>query len=323
MDPSEPTSFNHRALKLSTGHTYHFVDQLPADYESATTTNLVLIHGFPDFWYGWRYQIKPLVDRGYRVIVPDMLGYGGTDKPVDPVEYSYSKLSNDLVALLDALDIPKAVFIGHDWGSLTAQRVVLFHPDRVLALAILAVAYWPPSRVYVPLEEFVKQEPSWGYMLYFASDQSTKDIDSNPRRFFDTVYRTPGSQDTSIVKGGGMQAAITGEASKEGREHLFNEQVMAYYLENFKSMHGPLNYYRTTKYRYEEEKDLPVSPPPDLPVLFIGGSKDPTSLPSLVDHAKSYVPQLESEMFDDSHWLMIGESKDAVTERIATWLEQI
>ena len=66
-----------------------------------------------------------------------------------------------------------------------------------------------------------------------------------------------------------------------------------------------------------------MSPPPDLPVLFIGGSKDPTSLPSLVDHAKSYVPQLESEMFDDSHWLMIGGSKDAVTERIATWLEQI
>lgn len=67
------------------------------------------MHGFPDLWYGWRYQIGPWVRQGYRVVVPDMLGYGGSDIPDDPSEYSTKKLCADLAALLDHLQLPKAV----------------------------------------------------------------------------------------------------------------------------------------------------------------------------------------------------------------------
>lgn len=134
METNNPASFNHRTELLSTGRTYHFVDQWPANYNSAQTPTLLCVHGFPDLWYGWRFQIKPWVEKGYRVVVPDMLGYGKTDMPLNSDEYSTKKLSNDLAALLDVLDIRKAVIIGHDWGAFTVSRFALWHPDRLLAL---------------------------------------------------------------------------------------------------------------------------------------------------------------------------------------------
>lgn len=134
MQPSNPASFNHRTERLSTGRTYHFVDQRPANYNPIQTPTLLCAHGFPDLWYGWRFQVKPWVEKGYRVVVPDMLGYGTTDMPLDSDEYSTKKLSDDLAALLDVLGIQKAVIIGHDWGAFTVSRFALWHPDRLLAL---------------------------------------------------------------------------------------------------------------------------------------------------------------------------------------------
>ncbi|KAK0206880.1 Alpha/Beta hydrolase protein [Desarmillaria ectypa] len=135
MDPNNPASFNHRKEQLSTGRTYHFIDQLPETFHSQTTT-LLCIHGFPDLWYGWRYQVKPWVQIGFRVVVPTMLGYGDTDKPADPAEYTTKKLCADLIALLDVLGIERAVVIGHDWGSYVASRMALWHPSRLLALVL-------------------------------------------------------------------------------------------------------------------------------------------------------------------------------------------
>ena len=86
--------------------------------------------------YGWRNQIEPWRDAGYRVVVPDMLGYGGTDKPHDPAEYTTKKLCNDIAALLDLLDVRKAVLIGHDWGAYVVGRFALWHPQRLLALVM-------------------------------------------------------------------------------------------------------------------------------------------------------------------------------------------
>lgn len=108
------------------------MDQIPDNYDPKSSQTLLLIHGFPDFWcaepllrasvwcqvfyflafrYGWRDQIGPWVKQGARVVVPDMLGYGGTDKPFEPAEYSTKRLSADLAALLDLLEIQKAVCI--------------------------------------------------------------------------------------------------------------------------------------------------------------------------------------------------------------------
>ena len=92
------------------------------DEGKGTRGTVVLCHGWPDLWYGWRYQIRALAAAGYRVIVPDQRGFGQTDAPADLATYGTRTLTNDLVALLDHLGIPKAVFLGHDWSVSSQVR---------------------------------------------------------------------------------------------------------------------------------------------------------------------------------------------------------
>ncbi len=160
MDPQNPDSFQHYTARSSTGRSYHYVDQVPKEFDAGLSPTILCIHGFPDLWYGWRYQIGPWVRKGYRVVVPDMLGYGGTDKPFDAKEYSTKQLCADLAALLDHLKVERAVsvilrqrnghltphfkvVVGHDWGSFTAARFAMWHPARLTALVMYALRHIP------------------------------------------------------------------------------------------------------------------------------------------------------------------------------------
>ncbi|KAF8204646.1 Alpha/Beta hydrolase protein [Pholiota molesta] len=290
MDPHSPESFNHRTERLHTGNTYHFVDQKPEGYDSKRHPTLVLVHGFPDLWYGWRFQIGPWVRRGCRVIAPDMLGYGGTSKPMDAEQYSTKKLSADLAALLDVLEIERAVFIGHDWGSYVVARFALWFPNRILALAMLSVPYTPPSREYLPLEEVVRRAPNLGYQLYFASQKSNLEILANMGSLENLLLKVPDKECPCVLTG---------------------KELEYYHSELKKGMVGPLNYYRTTKFRHDEELayGLDAHMREDLPALFIWGTKDKTAIQDVALEGRG-------------HWIMV-EAKDEVTDIIGNWLENL
>lgn len=97
--------------------------------------------------YGWRYQIGPWVKRGWRVIVPDTLGYGGTSKPTELSKYSTRSICRELIELLDFNDVHhKVVVVGHDWGSEIAWRFCLWHPERV-RMVVGSVALSHSSRM--------------------------------------------------------------------------------------------------------------------------------------------------------------------------------
>jgi pimeloyl-ACP methyl ester carboxylesterase len=98
---------------------------------------VILLHGFPDFWYGWRYQLPALVDAGYRVWVPDQRGYNMSDKPRGIGSYTIDKLMADVLGLLDAAECERGVIVGHDWGGAVAWRLAMQCPHRVDRLVIL------------------------------------------------------------------------------------------------------------------------------------------------------------------------------------------
>jgi pimeloyl-ACP methyl ester carboxylesterase len=102
---------------------------------------VLLLHGFPDNGSVWRLQVGALADAGYRVIVPDLRGYGRTDAPVDVSAYSIAHLRADVIALLDLLGIDKAVLVGHDWGAAVAWQVAIHAPERVERLVALSVGH--------------------------------------------------------------------------------------------------------------------------------------------------------------------------------------
>jgi pimeloyl-ACP methyl ester carboxylesterase len=104
---------------------------------------VLFCHGFPDTSYTWRRQMKAIAAAGYRAIAPDMRGYGHSSAPADATLYTPLHTAGDLVGLLDALNIPTAVLVGHDWGAAHAWNAVLMRPDRFTAVLCISVPYVP------------------------------------------------------------------------------------------------------------------------------------------------------------------------------------
>jgi pimeloyl-ACP methyl ester carboxylesterase len=104
---------------------------------------VVLCHGFPELAYSWRHQVPALVSAGYRVLAPDMRGYGASSIPVEVEAYDIASLCGDLCGLLDAVGEESAVFVGHDWGANVVWGLATLHPERVRAVAGLSVPFVP------------------------------------------------------------------------------------------------------------------------------------------------------------------------------------
>jgi pimeloyl-ACP methyl ester carboxylesterase len=128
-------------------------------------TAVILLHGFPQFYYGWKDQIPALVDAGFRVIVPDQRGYNLSDKPKGISAYDVDILANDIVGLLDHFGIQKAKIIGHDWGAVVAWTIAINHPERLEKLAILNVPH-PDVMTDFVLHNSAQRKKSW-YVFFF------------------------------------------------------------------------------------------------------------------------------------------------------------
>jgi len=107
-------------------------------------TTVMFLHGFPEIWYSWRHQMIAVANAGYRAIAPDYRGYGLSDQPPEPEKTSFVDFVHDMVALLDALDIPKVFLVGKDFGSPVAYLIALLYPKRVSGVATLGVPFMPP-----------------------------------------------------------------------------------------------------------------------------------------------------------------------------------
>ena len=100
---------------------------------------VVLLHGFPESWYSWRHQLTALAEAGFHAVAPDQRGYGQTGRPSRVDEYTILHLAGDVIGLLDALEEPDAVVVGHDWGAPVAWHTALLRPDRVRGVVALSV----------------------------------------------------------------------------------------------------------------------------------------------------------------------------------------
>jgi pimeloyl-ACP methyl ester carboxylesterase len=160
MNSPEPElGVAHRRI-LTNGVTLHVATAGPEDGPL-----VILLHGFPEFWFGWRQQIEPLAAAGFRVWVPDQRGYNLSEKPGRVSDYNLDRLAEDVVGLIDAAGAEKAFLVGHDWGAAVAWWVAMKHRERVTRLAILNVPHPIVMRRYL-LRSFTQLKKSW-YMGMF------------------------------------------------------------------------------------------------------------------------------------------------------------
>src|SRR6267143_3222802 len=142
---------------------------------------VLLVHGFPESWFSWRHQIDALAAAGFRVVAPDMRGYGKSDAPQAIDQYTIFHLVGDLVGLLDALEAPTAVIVGHDWGAGIAWQAARLRPDRFRAIVALSVPFRPQSPVR-PTSVMPQTADAQFYQLYFQSPGVAEaELERDPR----------------------------------------------------------------------------------------------------------------------------------------------
>ena len=152
-------NISHHSVQVN-GISLHVVEAGPENGNP-----LILLHGFPDFWYTWKNQIDFLAEKGFRVIAPDQRGYNLSDKPEALPAYNIDQLASDVAALMDAFKLPRATLVGHDWGGSVAWRTAHLFPDRVEKLVVLNV---PHSTVlkHALRNSWRQRFRSW-YVLFF------------------------------------------------------------------------------------------------------------------------------------------------------------
>jgi epoxide hydrolase A/B len=132
-------SVAHRTIGANGIH-LHFVAQ-------GEGSLIALCHGIPEVWYSWRRQLPALSAAGFHAVAVDMRGYGQSDRPEAIDQYTLLHLVGDMVGLLDALGVQRAVIAGHDWGAVVAWHAALLRPDRFRAVIGLSLPHMQRSPV--------------------------------------------------------------------------------------------------------------------------------------------------------------------------------
>jgi len=290
-------------------HAYASVNGIRLHYaESGGGKDLViLLHGFPEFWYSWRHQLTALGTR-FHVVAPDMRGYNLSEKPPRVEDYSTDVLVNDVIALIDHFGAPKAAIVGHDWGAGVAWAVAQKYPERVSKLAVLQVPPAAAWRANISLRQLLR---SW-YMFFFQLPRVPEwAISRNNFKNLDSVFK-----------------------QKVARSGSFTDADVETYKEALRqpgALTGAVNYYRANVFHILRGSRASADSEQfgqghtrrnkrvRVPTLFIFGEQDFAILPRTVRGVGKYIdaPYRELRIPDSGHWVQneaVEEVNDALME---------
>ena len=268
--------------RVELAHRYADLGDVRLHYVEAGEGSLVLLlHGFPQFWYQWRHQIPALVEAGFRVVAPDMRGYNLSDKPLGVRAYRVELLARDVERLILACGEQTAVVVGHDWGAIAAWIAAMRHPERVEKLAILNVPH--PARSLDGLLSPMQLLRS-SYMFFFQIPRLPEEvIRAGDFGLLRSVFRSDPVQ----------PEALTAEDIERYIEAIAQPEVLT----------ASLNYYRALLRNPREMRALLQRV--EAPVLVIWGEKDRFLSRRLAEPPRLWVPNLVrvKRLPDASHWV--------------------
>ncbi len=255
---------------------------------------VVLLHGFPEFWFSWRFQIPALARAGFRVVAPDMRGYNLSSRPPEVAAYDLDRLAVDVRDLVRERGARSALLAGHDWGAAVAWAVAMNHPEVVERLAILNVPH--PRRFLHALRGPRQLLKSW-YMFFFQ-------LPRLPER---------------ALRAGGWRALRYG-FEHDARPGAFSVQDIDRYVEAWSRPGGitaAINYYRAV-FRQSPRRAQTRIRTVQAPTLVIWGERDRHLGAEMAEPDRADVPNLERvvRLPDASHWVHHDEP-ERVTELLA------
>lgn len=263
----------------------HYVEEGSGDL-------VVLLHGFPEFWYGWRKQI-PVLSQRYRVVAPDMRGYNLSDKPQGVSQYSIDKLAGDIAGLIRQLGSGRTILVGHDWGAAVAWAVAATHPELIVRLGIINVPH--PLEMRRALMGFNLRQWARSYYMFLFQLPWLPEwfIGRDPARTFRNVFK-----------------------SFSPRGIVPSEDEIKEYVKAFRqpgALTGAINYYRAG-WRAPGALDMNVVLP--MPVLMIWGEQDKALGKELTYNTKQYCTDLEIIYDPTSGHFITADNPDLVNEKL-------
>jgi pimeloyl-ACP methyl ester carboxylesterase len=267
-------------------------------------TPVVFSHGFPELAYSWRHQVAALAAAGYRAIAPDQRGYGLTERPEKVEAYDIVALTGDLIGLLDAAGIEKAVFCGHDWGGAVVWAVGQLHPSRVAGIIGVNTPFLPRS----PLPPVELMRAAMGPDHYIVHFQTPGDADArlarDVRRVFERLFRK-GIKLADLDLSRGIQNLATAVESTEPAlgQPLVDDEELAVFVRAFErtGFTGGIHWYRNIDRNWRLTESAPQRV--EAPSLMICAEDDFALPPALAEGMETYVPKLEKRLIRDcGHW---------------------
>jgi pimeloyl-ACP methyl ester carboxylesterase len=240
---------------------------------------VLLLHGFPEYWYGWRRQIEPIAAAGFRVVAPDMRGYNLSSCPEDVDAYDTPKLADDVRDLIHERGADSALLVGHDWGGTAAWFTAMNHPDVVDRLAILNAAH--PRKLSQGLHHPGQLRRSWYFFFFALPGLPESVVHANDWHFF---------------------RHFLSDAQPEYTPEEIEQYVAAWSQPGAAT--GMINYYRSsvrTKPKVAESRLQPIK----TPTLVIWGQGDQYLEEDLAEPEHDDVPNLDrvERIPGASHWV--------------------
>ena len=277
-------------------HHYAFTNGVQLHYvEQGEGPLILLLHGFPEHWYSWRYQIAPLAEAGYRVVAPDLRGYNLSDKPRRG--YDIKNLTKDVRGLIRALGHESATVVGHDWGGVIALQYPLDYPqtcDRLIVLNAPLIRSWYWGRRNYPANTYalLMQVPG------LAERRGWQDIDATTARVF-----------------GGVAAnndAFSDEDIRMFAEALKQPDALSSAMKYYRNIYWP-DWFLTWP-----DRNLRIQ----CPTQFIWGRDDQAVRVEFMDEAAQVVDRLRRDLIPDAgHWVQ-QEQPEQVTAAMLEFLSE-
>jgi len=278
---------------------------------------LVLLHGFPEIAYSWRYQVPALVEAGWHVLAPDQRGYDGSSRPERVEAYDIERLTGDVASLLDRFGYERGIVVGHDWGAIVSWNMALLRPERVAGVAALSVPFMERG----PKDWVTFWEERLGpdfYMVHFNRRPGVAEavFERDVRRFLGNLYRTGQWREPPRPPRSGMGLIDLAEDEDPPGEPLLTAAELDVFVAAFEAsgFSAPIHWYRNFTRNWEILGR--VEQRVDAPALMIYGSHD--SVPQS-KKLERFVPDVEIHELDCGHWIQ-QERPEETNRLLLEWL---
>lgn len=248
-------------------------------------TPVLLLHGFPDSKELWGNQIPALVNAGFRVIAPDLRGYGNSPSPLEKEKYAMPILMSDVIGILDELNLDKVHLVGHDWGASLSWQLVNYYEQRFNSLTVLSVGF-PGNSAWSSLKQ---RQKSWYFYLFLQEGLAEKTFADNNWKFAKEVLADHKQLEDVLQRFQKSNALTT---------------ALNWYRGNLQNMLSQPN----VDYKPSNEKPVIPQKKIKLPVLGIWSNMDFALTEAQMKQSTEYTTNFTYKKIEGAgHWMMLDK----------------